>query len=125
MDKKDRKILVVDDEPNIVKALVFTLKKHGYETFEAIDGETALDIVQKESPDLVLLDVMIPYIDGYEVCKRIKGDPKTKQIHVIMLTATRIQTIDSDMGFECGADEYILKPFSLSDVMSRVGELLQ
>ncbi len=124
MDKKDKKILVVDDEVNILKALVYALKKQGYTIFEAMNGKTALDIVQKESIDLIFLDVMLPDIDGFEICKKIKGELRHEQTHVIMLTATRTKGIDSIIGIECGADEYILKPFSVADIISRTEEIL-
>lgn len=124
MDKKDKRILIVDDEVNIRRALVYALKKQGYVIFEAMDGMTALDIVQKESINLIFLDVMLPDIDGYEVCKRIKSNPETKQIHIIILTATRTQEIDSINGLKCGADRYILKPFSIANIVSQVEEIL-
>ena len=124
MDRKDKKILVVDDEINILKALVYALKKQGYTTFEAMNGKTALDIVRKESIDLIFLDVMLPDMDGFEVCRKVKSESKTKQIHIIILTATRSQETDSIIGLECGADGYILKPFSIADIVSRVEEIL-
>jgi DNA-binding response OmpR family regulator len=124
MDKKDKKILVVDDEVNIIKALSYTLKKHGWTIFEAMDGKTALDIVLKESPDIIFLDVMLPDMDGFEICRRIKADTKTKQIHVIMLTATRILESEGVAGVECGADMYILKPFSMAEIVAQVEKIL-
>jgi len=121
----DKKILVVDDELNIVKALVFTLKKQGYTTFEAMDGEATLDMVKKVSPDLILLDVMIPKMDGYEVCRKIRVILKQNIFTIIMLTATRTMEADSITGFECGADGYILKPFSPMEIVLQIKKILE
>lgn len=119
----NKKILVVDDEANIVKALIVILQKQGYTTFEAADGEAAMDIVEKMSPDLILLDIMIPKIDGYEVCRKVKDNPKTKHISIIMMTATRTME-ESIIELECGADGCILKPFSSMDIISQVKKML-
>jgi two-component system response regulator VicR len=110
-------ILVVDDEKNIVDILRFNLKKEGYDIVAAFDGETALGQYEAVKPDLILLDVMLPLLDGFEVCRRIRGaDNKTP---IIMLTAREEET-DKVFGLELGADDYITKPFSIREVQARV-----
>lgn len=106
-----RKILVVDDDPTMVKLINVNLKLNNYAVIEAISGEQALDIVSKELLDLVVLDIMMPGVDGWEVLKRIRNDPDTEELPVILVTA---KTQDSDVirGWEYGADEYVIKPFN-------------
>jgi DNA-binding response OmpR family regulator len=106
-----RKILVVDDDPTMVKLINVNLKLNNYAVIEAISGEQALDIVSKETLDLVVLDIMMPGVDGWEVLKRIRNDPDTEELPVILVTA---KTQDSDVirGWEYGADEYVIKPFN-------------
>jgi len=110
------KILVVDDEKTIVDILTFNLRKEGYETIEANDGETGLALALSENPDLVILDIMMPGLDGYEVCKRIR---QTSQVPVIMLTA-KAEEADKVFSFELGADDYITKPFGVKELLARV-----
>ena len=110
------KILVVDDETKIVDILTFNLRKEGYETIEANDGEAGLALALSENPDLVLLDIMMPKMDGYEVCKQLR---KTSQVPVIMLTAKAEET-DKVLSFELGADDYITKPFGVKELIARV-----
>ncbi|MBQ7058524.1 MAG: response regulator transcription factor [Firmicutes bacterium] len=110
------KILIVDDEKSIVDIIKFNLDKEGYRTFTAYDGYGALEEFQKESPDLVILDVMMPGMDGYEVCRRIR---ESSNIPIIMVTA-RTEEIDTVLGLEMGADEYVTKPFSMRELMARV-----
>ena len=110
------KILVVDDETNIVEILTYNLRKAGYETIEAYDGETGLKMAQEENPDLVMLDIMMPKMDGYEVCRQLR---LTSQVPVIMLTA-RAEETDKVLSFELGADDYITKPFSVRELLARV-----
>ncbi|MBQ1367190.1 MAG: response regulator transcription factor [Firmicutes bacterium] len=110
------KILIVDDEKSIVDIIKFNLDKEGYRTFTAYDGYGALEQFQKESPDLVILDVMMPGMDGYEVCRRIR---ESSNIPIIMVTA-RTEEIDTVLGLEMGADEYVTKPFSMRELMARV-----
>ena len=117
------RILVVDDEPFILRALVFILKKEGYEVQSAMDGEQALEKVAAERPEIVFLDVMMPKKDGYEVCRSIKADPSLAGTHVILLTA-KGQAKDREKAAEVGADEYITKPFSPSLVMEKVRSIL-
>tara|TARA_B100001245_G_C22872207_1_gene419427 strand:- start:393 stop:761 length:369 start_codon:yes stop_codon:yes gene_type:complete len=116
------KVLIVDDEPNILMSLEFLLKKSGYQVFIARDGREALDIVEMELPDIILLDVMMPEVDGYEVCQKIKNDDKTAHIKIIFLSAKTKQT-DIDKGYEVGADLYITKPFSTRNLITQVDSL--
>jgi len=110
-------VLVVDDEKNIVDILSFNLKKEGYEIFVAYDGHSALDSYNKIRPDLILLDVMLPLLDGFEVCRKIREGDNTTPI--IMLTAREEET-DKVFGLELGADDYITKPFSVRELQARV-----
>jgi len=110
------KILIVDDEKNIVGIVSYNLKKEGYETIEAYDGETGLALAMSEEPDLILLDIMMPKLDGYEVCQRIR---ETSQVPIIMLTA-RVEEVDKVLGFELGADDYVTKPFGVRELVARV-----
>lgn len=116
------KILIVDDEPNILLSLEFLMKKNGYEVFIARDGSEALDILNKETPEIVLLDIMMPKVDGYEVCEYIKSHPVMKESRVIFLSAKSKES-DIAKGYEAGADLYMTKPFSTRDLMSKVKEL--
>ncbi len=110
------KILIVDDEPNIVDILKANLEREGYETIEAYDGEVALKKGLEEAPDLILLDCMLPLMDGFEVCRRLRH--KTN-VPIIMLTA-KTEEIDKIVGLELGADDYVTKPFSVREVIARV-----
>ena len=111
-----KKVLIVDDEKAIVDILNHNLKREGYETFEAYDGEEAINLVKKENPDLVLLDVMLPKKDGFSVCKEIR---QTSNVPIIMVTAKE-DVVDKIIGLELGADDYITKPFSVREVVARV-----
>jgi DNA-binding response OmpR family regulator len=119
-----RKILVVDDEPDAVDLVQFNLKNAGYEVVTAADGAEAIKAARKFSPDLVLLDVMLPEIDGLEVCKMLRRDPATVDVPIIMLTA-KAGEIDRVLGLELGADDYVTKPFSPRELVLRVKNLLQ
>ena len=114
LDKK--KILIVDDEKTIVDMLVYNLQKEGYSTLEANDGEEAVNIALEEKPNLVLLDIMLPKMDGLAVCKRIR---QTLDIPILMISA-KDEEIDKILGLELGADDYITKPFSVRELMARV-----
>ena len=116
MDTDKKTILIVDDEQQIIDMLVYNLKKEGYNTLEATDGEKAIDLALNENPDLILLDIMIPKIDGLSVCKRIRH---TLNVPIIMLTA-KSEEIDKILGLELGADDYITKPFSIRELMARI-----
>jgi len=118
------KILIVEDEKDIVKMLEYNLKKEGYVTLSARNGEDAVKIVNKEYPDLILLDLMLPGISGLEVCKTLKAESKTASIPIIMLTA-RSQETDKIVGLELGADDYVTKPFSPKELIARVRAILR
>ena len=112
-----KKVLIVDDEKNIVDILSFNLKREGYDTFTAFDGRAALEQYSQTSPDLILLDVMLPLLDGFDVCRSIRK--KDKITPIIMLTAREEET-DKVLGLELGADDYITKPFSIRELHARV-----
>jgi two-component system phosphate regulon response regulator PhoB len=117
------KILVVDDEPDAVELISFNLKGAGFEVIAAGDGSEALNAARLYSPSLILLDVMLPEIDGLEVCKLLRRDPATARIPILMLTA-RAAEIDRVLGLELGADDYVTKPFSHRELVLRVKKLL-
>lgn len=111
-----KKILIVDDEKNIVDILKFNLKKEGFSTIEAYDGEQAVELALSEKPDLILLDVMLPKIDGFTVCRKLRQSLSTP---ILMLTAKE-EEVDKVLGLELGADDYITKPFSQRELMARI-----
>ena len=118
--EKDKKtILVVDDEQSIMELLVFNLQKEGYNTLEAYDGVTAVDMAINEKPDLILLDVMIPKLDGISVCKKIRYALNISNIPILMISAKDTES-DKIVGLEMGADDYITKPFQIREVMARI-----
>ncbi len=114
-----RNVLIVDDEPNIVLSLKFLISQQGYEVRTAGSGEEALQALSQQVPDLILLDVMMPKPDGYEVCQKIRATPEWKDIPVIMLTA-KGRDVERQKGFAMGADDYITKPFATHELVSRV-----
>jgi len=116
-----RKILVVDDDPATIKFVVANLEANNYEALKARDGEEALEIIEKEFPDLVVLDIMMPKIDGYEVCRRLR---EWSQMPVIMLSA-RCDEVDKVKCLDIGADDYLCKPFSLDEMLSRIRAVLR
>lgn len=118
------KILVVDDEENIAEFVSRALRQRGYKTLCAYDGDNALSFIKEELPDLVILDLMLPLMDGWEVCRRAKADPETQKIPILMLTA-RNSTEDVVQGLDLGADDYMRKPFSLEELLARVRVLLR
>ena len=118
-----KSILVVEDEPNIVLSLQFLMKKAGFDVRVARDGEEALTAVRERAPDLILLDVMIPKRDGYDVCQTIRANADWKSVYIIMLTA-KGREVEREKGLALGADDYITKPFSTQEVVERVRELL-
>jgi two-component system, OmpR family, alkaline phosphatase synthesis response regulator PhoP len=120
---KKGKILVVDDEVYIVHILDFSLGMEGYEVVTALNGEEALAKAAEHKPDLVVLDIMMPKMDGYETCRRLKGDDATRNIPVILLSA-KGRNVDQKMGFEVGADDYITKPFSPRKLVERINAIL-
>ena len=117
------KILVVDDEINITQILEFSIGAEGYEVITAANGEEAIDKARREQPDLIILDIMMPKIDGYEACRILKANPLTKNIPVVLLTA-KGRDIDKKLGYEVGATDYIVKPFSPNKLVDRIHQLL-
>jgi len=117
------RILIVDDEPNIVLALELLMKREGYEIRTVGDGERAVEAAETFRPDLILLDVMMPRMDGFEVCQRIRADASLKDISIVMLTA-KGREVEKEKGLALGADLYITKPFSTREVVHKVKEML-
>ncbi len=118
------KILIVDDEPNILLSLEFLMKKEGFQVFIARDGEEAFEIIERKTPNLVLLDIMMPKIDGYEVCSFIKNNPALAAIKVIFMSAKSKDT-DVQKGYDLGADLYVAKPFSTRELVAKVQKLVK
>ena len=118
------KILIVEDEADILKLLEYHLRGAGFETLVSRDGAEALEIIKAELPDLVLLDLMLPGMDGFEICKEMKRDSRTKAIPVIILTA-RGDEVDRIVGLELGADDYVVKPFSPREIALRIRAVLR
>ncbi|MFL9831267.1 response regulator transcription factor [Flavobacterium sp. ARAG 55.4] len=118
-----KKILIVDDEPNIVMSLEYTFKKNNFEVFIARDGQEALDILKKQLPDIIILDVMMPMVDGYTTLEQIKQEPRLENCKVIFLSAKNKET-DIKKGLSLGANLYITKPFSLKKLVEQTQELL-
>jgi DNA-binding response OmpR family regulator len=114
-----KKILVVDDEVDLVETLRFPLEMEGYHVLVSYNGEDALNQARKENPDLILLDLMLPKLDGYKVCRLLKFDERYKHIPILMLTA-KTQEKDKVLGLETGADEYITKPFEMDYLIDKV-----
>jgi DNA-binding response OmpR family regulator len=118
-----KRVLVVDDEPNIVMSLRFLMEREGFEVEVAPTGEAALEALQRAPADLVLLDVMMPKLDGFEVCQRIRTNPAWAKTKIVMLTA-RGREIERDKGLALGADAYVTKPFSTRELVARVKQML-
>ncbi len=118
-----RKILIVDDEPNIVMTLEYTFKKKDFEVYIARDGSEALQILESNSPDVVLLDIMMPNVDGYQALKQIRNNSSLKNTKVVFLTAKN-KASDIEKGLKLGADKYLVKPFSIKKIVSEINELL-
>lgn len=119
-----KRILIVDDEPNIVMSLEYLFKKENFEVFIARDGAEALEIAELKVPDIILLDIMMPNVDGYQVLRFLKESPKLNDIKVIFLSAKN-KTSDIELGLQLGADKYISKPFSTKKLVSEVHNLLK
>lgn len=118
-----KKILIVDDEPNIVMTLEYTFKKSNYEVFIARDGQEALDILKTNYPDVIILDIMMPMVDGFATLEQIRKDNNLQHTKVMFLSAKN-KEIDIEKGLELGADAYMTKPFSIKKVVEKVEELL-
>jgi len=118
-----KRVLIVDDEPNIVISLEYLVKREGYEAAIAPDGEAALAALAEQTPDLVVLDVMLPKMNGFELCERIRADPRWRDTKILMLTARGRET-EVARGLRLGADAYVTKPFSTKDLVAQMNELL-
>lgn len=118
-----KKIVIVDDEPNIVMTLEYAFKKKGYAVFIARDGQEAYDIISRETPDAVVLDIMMPKVDGFQTLEKIRSTPELEACKVVFLTAKNKET-DIKKGLELGADKYLTKPFSVKQVITEVESLL-
>ena len=118
-----KRVLIADDEPNIVTSLEFLMEQAGMEVRVARDGQEAIDLAESFRPDLILLDVMMPVLNGYEVCQRLKSDPKLRHVRVLILSA-KGRDVEVAKGRELGADGYITKPFSTRELVSKVRALL-
>jgi two-component system OmpR family response regulator len=117
----DNKILVVEDDPNLLETLKYNLRKEGYEVANASDGEQAIEVARKEKPDLIVLDIMLPKISGFEVCRILR---KEMTVPILMLTA-KVDETDKIVGLEIGADDYMTKPFSMREFVARVRAVLR
>lgn len=123
MQKKTHKILLVDDDPNILISLEFLMRKNGFDVLIARNGTEAMELLNENVPDLTLLDIMMPDVDGYEICRHIKTSKKLKHSKVMFLSA-KTREADVRKGYELGADLYVTKPFSTKDLVKKVEELL-
>jgi DNA-binding response OmpR family regulator len=119
-----KEILIVDDEPNVVVAIQFLMQQQGYKVLIAERGEDALDLIYQYKPDLVLLDIMLPGIDGYEVCEIVRLNPNYRNVKIIFLTA-KGREVEIAKGLALGADAYITKPYSNAELVAKVKELLE
>ncbi len=117
------KVLVVEDEPNIVDSLSFLMKQAGFDVRIARDGDAALRMIENDIPDLVLLDIMMPRRDGYDVCRTIRSNPDWRDVRVVMLTA-KGRELDRQKSLELGADDFVTTPFSTRDLVQRVSQAL-
>ncbi len=118
-----RRILIVDDEPNIVLSLEFLMQQSGYDVHTAVDGEQALEAIRTSPPDLILLDVNMPKINGYDVCATVRKNPGWQGIRILMLTA-KGRDVEREKGLAMGADGYVTKPFATQEVVDKVQEIL-
>jgi DNA-binding response OmpR family regulator len=119
-----RKILVVDDEEVLLEAIMYNLVQSGYQVLTALDGVTALEVARRETPDLIVLDIMLPGMDGLEVCRQLRREKRTSTVPIIMLTA-KGDEIDKVVGLEVGADDYVTKPFGRRELLARIRALLR
>ena len=119
-----KKVLIVDDEPSIIVALQFLMEQSGYATVVAFSGEEAMEAVAQHHPDLMLLDIMLPVVDGFEVCQRVRENPDWNDIRIVLVTALGNEA-NVTKGLDLGADAYVTKPFSNADLVAKVKELLE
>ncbi|PIQ86192.1 MAG: two-component system response regulator [Candidatus Omnitrophica bacterium CG11_big_fil_rev_8_21_14_0_20_45_26] len=119
-----KKILIADDEPFILKMVTARLQKEGFEVVTAQDGQSVLDLTRQQNPDLILLDIMMPKLDGYKVCRLLKFDKQFSHIPVVMCTA-RDMDEDSQLGFQTGADEYVTKPFEMEELVKVIHDTIE
>jgi DNA-binding response OmpR family regulator len=119
-----KKVLIVDDEPGIIVALQFLMEQNGYATVVAFSGEEAMEAVARDHPDLILLDIMLPVVDGFEVCQRVRENPEWNDIRIVLVTALGNEA-NVTKGLDLGADAYVTKPFANADLVARVKELLE
>ena len=119
-----QKILIVDDEPSIIVPVQFLMEQNGYDVMVAFSGEEAMEIIAEKKVDLILLDIMLPVIDGFEVCQRVRENPQWNKIKIILLTALGSDA-NVEKGLALGADAYITKPFSNIEIVDKVKELLE
>lgn len=119
-----QKILLIEDERDLVEVLTYNLEKEGYEVIAANDGRAGLQRAQLSQPDLIILDLMLPVMDGLEVCRQLRSDSRTQRVRVLMLTA-RSEDIDEIVGFNMGADDYVTKPFKIKPLIHRIKALLR
>ena len=117
-------ILIIEDEPSLVDVLTYNLTKEGFEVIVATDGQEGLRLAHTALPDLVILDLMLPVVDGLQVCRQLRSDPKTQEIRILMLTA-KSEEVDEIVGFSIGDDDYVSKPFKLKPLIHRVKALLR
>ena len=122
-NKKKKKILLVEDEPHLVDMLRIRLQANGYDVICAYDGEEGIALAKKQKPDIILLDLLMPKIDGYQVCSHLKGTSRYAKIPIIVVTA-KVHKPDQQKAMECGADAYIAKPFYPGDLLSTIREML-
>ena len=119
-----KKILVVDDEKDLVELIAFNLEQEGYTVFKAWDGEQAMELVRTIKPDLIVLDLMLPGLSGFDICRRLRSKAETEHMPIVMVTA-KGQDVDKIVGLELGADDYITKPFSVRELVARVRAILR
>jgi len=119
----DKKVLIIEDDPATSRLVDYSLRHHGYEVISATNGLEGVRKARTESPDLIILDVMLPGIDGFEICHRLRSDPATAKLLILMFSA-KAQEIDKDTGKKVGADDYLTKPAAPADIIARVEKLL-
>jgi two-component system alkaline phosphatase synthesis response regulator PhoP len=119
----DKKVLIIEDDPATARLVDYSLRHHGYQVITASNGLEGIRKARSESPDLVILDVMLPGMDGYEICHRLRSDPAMAKIAILMFSA-KAQGVDKDMGLKVGADDYLTKPSAPAEIVAMVEKLL-